>query len=55
MINSIIGNMNDRRCVISKLQVDNIEIYNSERIVNSMASFYASIAKKIPNSELNIN
>ena len=56
MVNGFIGKTNDRRSVISKLKIDNIELSNSEIIVNKMASFYASVgmsyAKRIPKSEV---
>ena len=59
MVNCIIGKVNDRRGVISKLKIDNIEVSNSEVIANSMASFYSSVgidyAKRIQSSKFSIS
>ena len=59
MVNHIIGKVNDRRGVISKLKIDNIKVSNSEVIVNSMASFYLSVgidyAKQIQISKFSIS
>ena len=58
MINGIIGKTNDRRCIINKLKIDNIEVSNSTQNVNKMVSFYASVGvnyeKRIPTSGVSI-
>ena len=58
MINNVIGKTNDKMCVIEKLTVDNLEITNSEIIVNKLASHFAGIGKlyasKINKSEKDI-
>ena len=54
MINNIVGKIQDKHCVISKLRVDTIEETNSETIVNRLAQHFSSIGKiyaqKIPPS-----
>ena len=53
MVNNIIGKTSDKRCVISKIKTENIETTNSQIIVNSLASHFASVgayyAKNIEN------
>ena len=59
MINTILGKTTAKRNVISKLTVDNIELYNSHVIANQMVQYFASIGKtfvsKIPMAKVDIS
>ena len=59
MINTVTGKCIDKRCVIMKINVGNIEETNGQVIANEMAKYFASIgqtyASKIPESKTSIN
>ena len=59
MINTVMGKTSDKHSVISKITVDNIELYNSCVIANHMAQHFASIGKifalKIPKAKADIS
>ena len=43
MINNVIGKTSDKRCVISKLLVENVEQSNSSIIANNLAKHFADV------------
>ena len=49
MINNVIGKSSDKRCVISKLLVGNLEQSNSSIIVNTLAQHFADVGKMYAN------
>ena len=59
MINNIVGKTHDKRCVIRKLKIGDIESSNSTVIVNKFAQHFGSIgrtfASNIPDSNVSID
>ena len=59
MINNIIEKTANKQCVVDRLKIDNIEVHNSQIIVNRLAQHFSGIGSlytnKIPNSDLGID
>ena len=59
IINEISGRTNNKDGLIDSLKVDNIHVYESQKIANTFAKYFATVgekfAKKIPKSDRNID
>ena len=45
IINHVKGKLNDKTCIIDCIKVDNIDIYNPTKIVNTFGHHYATVGK----------
>ena len=58
IINEISGRTNNKDGLIDSLKIDNIHVYESQKIANTFAKYFATVgekfAKKIPKSDRNI-
>ena len=46
IINDVKGKLNDKTCIIDCIKVDNIDVYNPSKIVDTFGSYYANVGKK---------